>query len=359
MKTIDRFIVREFIRYFIYATSILVFLYIIIDLFEDLGKFIEKNVSVPSLIKYYLLITPSYIVLLMPVGGLMALFCVLGFMTRHREIIALKSAGISIWRLFTPIFTIGLILVIASFIFNETVTVRANYKWAEVKMVEVDKRPRPSQRVRRNFFYYGDENRIFFIKQINTQSKQMHGFTILELGPQLKVKRRIDGELGQWADIWTMYKVTVRDFSKDTTERISHFDSLRMDEIKEKPDDFMKETKMLDQLNILDLSRYIQKKTRAGEDVAKEKVELNYRFSFPFINLILLLLGFPLSLILRRGGVAFGIGLGIIFAFTYWGLIQTFRAYGYAHIINPFLSAWVPNFIFMGAGFILLIATRK
>jgi len=360
MKTIDRFITREFARNFIYATLILVFLYIIIDLFEDLGKFIEKNVAVISLVKYYALISPYYIVLLMPVGALMATFLVLGFMTRYREVIALKSAGVSVWRLFMPILGIGIALVVGSFIFNETITVRANHKFAEVKTIEIDKRPKPSQRIRRNFFYYGENDRIFYIRQLGAAEGELFNFVIWELGPKQRIKKRFDADLAKWQNtVWTAYRVTVREFLADTAEKITRHDSLRLEDISEKPVDFMKEVKPLDQANVLELANFIRRKKKAGDDASKEKVELNYRISFPFINLILLLLGFPLSLILRKGGVAFGIGLGLLFAFTYWGLIQTFRAYGVANVVNPILAAWIPNAVFLAAGIILLVTTRK
>lgn len=360
MKILDRFLAREFAKYFFYSTAVLVFLYIVIDLFEDLGKFIEKNVAVFSLIKYYVLLTPSYTILLMPVGALLATFLVFGFMTRHREVIALKSSGLTIWRLFTPLCIIGLSLVALSFVLNETVTVWANGKWDEVRQIEIDKRPRPDRRARRNFFYSGENSRIFYIRQLNAAEGKIHDFTIWELAANLKIKRRIDGRVGSWNQSgWTFFNVTTREFYSDTIEIIKQYDSLKVVDITERPKDFLRVVKPLEQSTFLELLTFIKKKTRAGEDVSKEKVELNYRFSFPFINLILLLLGFPLSLQLRKGGVAFGIGLGLIFAFTYWGLIQTFKAYAVAGIVEPFLSAWIPNLIFLSVGLVLLATTKK
>ncbi len=360
MKTLDRFLTKEFAKYFIYANMILVFIYIVIDLFEDLGKFIEKNVAIFSLIKYYFFITPSYIILLMPVGAMLSIFLLFGFMNRNREIIAIKSAGITVWRLFQPISIIGLSLVIFSFTFNEIITVWANEQFDLVKQIEIDKRPRSQIRPRRNFFYYGENNRIFFIRQIYPDKNELVNFTIWEHGDSLKIQKRVDAQIGKWDESgWTVYKVTIRDFQTDTTETVIYYDSLKLTGIREKPDDFLKQIKPLLQSNILTLLSTIKKKTRAGEDIATERVELNYRLSFPFINLILIMLGFPLSLILRKGGVAFGIGIGLLCAFTYWGLIQTFKVYGTANIISPFLSAWIPNLLFIVAGIILIITTKK
>jgi lipopolysaccharide export system permease protein len=93
--------------------------------------------------------------------------------------------------------------------------------------------------------------------------------------------------------------------------------------------------------------------------VAKENVELNYRFSFPLITLILLLICLPISMVLRKGGIAIGLGLSIVLAFVYWGLIQSCRAYGYAGIMTPVIAAWLPNIIFTVFGIISILGIRR
>jgi len=81
-------------------------------------------------------------------------------------------------------------------------------------------------------------------------------------------------------------------------------------------------------MNFLQIYKFVNKKTRAGENVTEEKVELNYRFSYPIITMIILLITLPLSVVLKRGGIAIGLGISIVLAFVYWGAIQSCRAYG-------------------------------
>ena len=42
----------------------------------------------------------------------------------------------------------------------------------------------------------------------------------------------------------------------------------------------------------------------------------------------------------------FGLGLGLLLSFLYWGAIQTSRAFGTSHVIGTALSAWLPNIVF-------------
>lgn len=112
-------------------------------------------------------------------------------------------------------------------------------------------------------------------------------------------------------------------------------------------------------MNFIEIYRFVQKRTRAGENVAKEEVELNYRFSYPIITIIILLITLPLSVVLKKGGIAIGLGISVALAFTYWGLIQSCRAYGVAGLIDPLLAAWFPNILFGIVGIILIFKVPR
>jgi lipopolysaccharide export system permease protein len=135
--------------------------------------------------------------------------------------------------------------------------------------------------------------------------------------------------------------------------------AVNMPELVEKPSDFMKRSKPVEEMSILEIYRYVKKRARAGEDVAKEEVELNYRFSFPLITVILLIICLPLSVALKKGGVAIGLGISIILAFVYWGLIQSCRAYGVAGLMPPILAAWLPNMIYAFIAVVMALGIKR
>jgi lipopolysaccharide export system permease protein len=153
--------------------------------------------------------------------------------------------------------------------------------------------------------------------------------------------------------------VTVRDFDTLGNELLQVIPRMKMGMLAEKPGDFMRRTRPIEEMNFLDIYRFVRKRSRAGENVAKEQVELNYRFSFPLITVILLVICLPLALVLRRGGVAIGLGISIVLAFIYWGLIQSCRAYGYAGEMEPVLAAWLPNIIFAFIAGMMVLGIRR
>jgi lipopolysaccharide export LptBFGC system permease protein LptF len=153
--------------------------------------------------------------------------------------------------------------------------------------------------------------------------------------------------------------VTQREFDTLGNETIQEHDRLTLTTLSEKPGDFLRRTKPLEEMNFLEIANFISKRSRAGQDVAEEKVELYYRFSYPIITIIVLLITLPLSVVLKRGGIAIGLGISIIIAFVYWGMIQTCRAYGVAGVMDPVIAAWLPNIFFGAVGIVMIFRVPR
>ncbi|UCC11138.1 MAG: LptF/LptG family permease [candidate division WOR-3 bacterium] len=360
MKIIHRYILKDFFRYLVLCLSVLVFIYIIINLFDNLGKFLAKNAQFNDIIIYYLYLTPSYLVLLIPVASIMAIFFVFGMMTKHKELIAVKTSGCNVNNLFIVILIAGCIISAFSFAFQETVGVWAQARMYEHKQVKIDKRPRRSETRRRNFFYYGENHWVYFIRMYDSTIKQMTEVILWQISQDNRIIKRLDAEHAVYKDsAWHFSVVTARDFDKLGNETIHEYDRLIITALSEKPDDFLRRTKPLEEMNFSEITNFIRKRSRAGQDVAEEKVELNYRFSYPIITIIVLLITLPLSVVLKRGGIAIGLGISIVIAFLYWGMIQTCRAYGVAGVMNPIIAAWLPNIIFATVGVFMIFKVPR
>jgi lipopolysaccharide export system permease protein len=280
-------------------------------------------------------------------------------MTKYREIIALKSQGMDINNLFLLIIITGIFISVSTFIFQETVVVWAQARLTRHRAEKIDKRPLPSATVRHNFFYYGEKNWIYYIKEFNPKDSTLKNVMLWKVDQQRHITKRIDAHSAKFINFWQFKDVTVREFDSLDNEHINYYPVLDLPELKETPNDFSRIPKPMEEMNFIELSGFVRRRLRAGEDVAKERVELNYRFSFPFITLILILICLPISVVLRRGGVAIGLGISIVLAFIYWGFIQSCRAYGYAGIMHPVLSAWLPNIIFGIFGLISFFGIRR
>ncbi len=359
MKIINSYVLKMFLHYLVICLGVLVFIYVIINLFDNLGKFLARNVAGIDIFIYYFYLIPSYIVLLIPVASIMAVFFVFGIMAKNRELLALKTSGMNINQLFFLILSVGVILIFFTFIFQETVGVWAQTRMFEHKQAKIDKRPRRRSLRRSNFFYYGEDNWVYFIRSFDGNSRVITNLILWQISKKSQIKKRIDATRGVYRNGWILQNVTVREFDSLGNESLNVYPQLAMPQLKEKPEDFLRRIKPLEEMNFLELIHYVRKRSRAGQDVIKERVELNYRFSYPLITLIVLLIALPISVVLKRGGIAIGLGISIVLAFVYWGVIQSCRAYGVAGLMDPITSAWLPNIIFGILGGILMLRVRR
>ena len=359
MSIINRYVLKQFARYMIFCLGISIFIYIVINLFDNLGKFLAKNATALDIMIYYLYLTPSYAILLIPVASMIAVFLVFGIMTKNREMLVLKTSGLSINELFRLFILTGVVIAAATFVFQETVGVWAQGKLIEHEQTRINRRPVRSQSWRRNFFYYGEKNWIYHIRKFDGRSNTLDQVVLWQIAEDNRIKQRIDSPFGRYDGVWVFENATVRQFDTLDQEQVTKHNQLQMPELAEKPSDFLKKIKPAEEMNFMEIAAFVNKRQRAGQDVVAEKVELNYRFSYPIITIILLLITLPISVVLRRGGIAVGLGISVGLSFVYWGFIQSSRAYGVAGILSPVLAAWLPNIVFGIFGIILLLKAPR
>ncbi len=355
MKILDRHLLKELVKFALIAVTSVVVIYLLIDLFEELGYFTGRKVSLLVILLYYFYSLPSAISLLYPVSMVLAVFMVYGQLTRNRELHALESAGVSLLRLFAPAIGLGLASIVIYLGANELITIPFNARLTDLRRQKIERRQTSDVQKRQNLYFVGEEGRVFYIRELSSDGV-MKNFEVSELGADRSVKRRFDVAEAVWRDgAWFGRGVDVRTFDALGGEMLEHHDSLRLDVIRETPADFASNSRPVEETSTRALRSFITRMKRAGENVAREEVEYYYRFSYSLIGLVVVLLGLPLSVRLRRGGVMFGLGLGLLLSFMYWGAIQTSRAFGTSHVISTALAAWLPNIVFGTFALILVL----
>jgi lipopolysaccharide export system permease protein len=112
-------------------------------------------------------------------------------------------------------------------------------------------------------------------------------------------------------------------------------------------------------MNYTDLQEFIENQRRAGQDVSRWLVEYHFKLAFPFASIIMVLFGVPFASSKPRAGVALGFGIALAVAFIYLIFMKTSQVFGYNGDLNPFLTAWLANLIFLVAGIFNLFRVQK
>ena len=248
MSIVNRYVLKQFLRYLIICLGISIFIYIVINLFDNLGKFLAKNATVLDILVYYLYLTPSYAILLIPVASMIAVFLVFGIMTKHREMLVLKTSGLSIVSLFYLFLITSVVIAAGTFVFQETVGVWAQARLIEHEQTKINRRPVRPYSWRRNFFYYGENNWLYYVRKFDARINTLDNVVLWQTAEDNRIKQRIDAPLGRYDDIWIFEGVTVRKFDTSGQEEVSKYQVLKMPELQEKPSDFLKRINVMEKI---------------------------------------------------------------------------------------------------------------
>ena len=123
MKKIDLYILREFLTTFIIVSIFFTLISLIVDVFENLNRFIDNEVSANILFDYYKASLPSMVSVTIPVSCLVSSVFTYGMMIQRKEWLVFKSSGLSLYRLSTPVLLLGLLLSIGSFYFDNSIVI--------------------------------------------------------------------------------------------------------------------------------------------------------------------------------------------------------------------------------------------
>lgn len=87
---------------------------------------------------------------------------------------------------------------------------------------------------------------------------------------------------------------------------------------------------------------------------SKYLVEMHKKIAMPVSAIIFVLIGAPLGMIVRRGGLGTSGGISLAFFLIYWGILMTGERLADRLLMAPWLAMWSGNIIFAALGMILV-----
>jgi len=358
LKILDRYILRSFLTFVGWAFLGFLILFYVVDVVENVDKFIDKGAGLIDVIYYYMAYTPFVLVLVSPIALLLAANFVCGSLSRHREIVAVRSGTISTLRAGLPIIAVGLLWSVGIMLFGELVLPRTNALHERIKEERINQRRAQTTRVR-NLLYLGEDGNVYSVGSLDPQRARGTDILIVSFGADDRVSRMIRAREARYErGRWTLYDGHIYSFGNDSAAEYTRFTEKTLP-LRETPEDLAKRRANPDEMGFFELRKFISRVQRAGGDPIRERTDLLMKVSFPFINFIILLFGVPLALRVRRSGFVMGFAQSLTIGFLYFGAIRIGQVLGYNGTLSPFLAATMGNIIFGSAGLVLFVSMRE
>ncbi|MFH0947912.1 MAG: LptF/LptG family permease [Elusimicrobiota bacterium] len=375
MKIIDKYITVSFLKSLLFAVVVFSFIICITYIFDRLSTVFKLGAPISLFILSMGYSFPCWLSLIFPVASLLAVLFSIGDLARNNEITALRTSGLSIWRISLPVIFAGVILSTFFAFFDNTVLVQSNKKYLSVWKYKIKKQSYP-QNEGFNIVQI-EKDKIFSAKFIDGNKEKITWLILLQLDEKMNLKEKITAREATMTDKGLeLTDSTVANFTSDnfTLLEMSHRDTVSLTgfivkefphkiiQFAKKPSEFIRlwrTKKNPDEMSYSEISDLIIRLDKSGIPSHQEQVHKHSKLAKPVAILIMILLGIPFATKVAKTAKVFSFAVSIWTGFLYWGTVSLFLAMGMNRTINPLSAAWLPNILFLFIAGILIYKTEK
>jgi lipopolysaccharide export system permease protein len=355
VRALDRYVFVEFWKIFVTTALGFPILVNIIDLTDNLDKYLGQHLSMGRIALSYLYWLPDSMFMVLPAAVLFATVFAIGALTRHSEITAAKASGISFYRFIAPIFVGAVIATVLGLVLGEIAPI-TNRKRLDI--LQANRVNLSSDRY--NFAYAADRGRVYKVGALHLTEPSIEGMVIERKGngPDYPTYVVSANSARYKNGRWVLQKGAMHVIPDTLHNMTFSFDSLVDRHFTELPKQLTLTQKAPTDMGFRELGRFITSMERSGAEVNELRVERMLKIAIPVTSIVILLFGAPLATSTQRGGAAYGIGLSLATTVIFLMLIQLTKGIGGKGMIPADLAAWLPSIIFGVVGIFLFARVR-
>jgi LPS export ABC transporter permease LptG/LPS export ABC transporter permease LptF len=361
-RLLDLYVSRQYVTMIVLSLVGLVGLYYIGTVVDMSEKLFKGRADSHLLGLYLWYATPRFLSYAVPAATLVAVLGTIGGLTRSSELTVMRSCGISLYRAALPLVALALVWSGFLFLLQERVMASSNKKADEL---EDTIRDRPHHTVNvANRTWLAANGRVYYYAAFEPAPKpQIHNLTIFETARRpYRLTRQTFAKLAVCLDRvcksgnWNAQNGWVQQFASTTRTTQSAFKArpVTLNPVK----DFTLAQVDPSSMTVGELLDYIKRSKASGFGVAADEVNLQGKFAFPAVTLVMTFLAIPFGVTTGRRGALYGIGLAIVLSVAYWLFTAFFFAAGSAGLLPAVLAAWATNVLFSALALYMVLTVR-
>ena len=361
----DEYVLKQFISVFALVLITFVMLMLLFTFFELLGAIIRNHASLLLVGDYLVNLTPSMVYTITPLSVLIAVLVVFGLLNRSSELTAMKSAGVSLYRVVLPVLVIASLLATSLFLFDQFYLPKANRRQQALRNIIKGKPAQTVEHPGENWIFGiqkpGGPEHMFYYQFFDAAHDSFANISVFEFDPgTFSISKRIFATSAYWQprlNQWVFENGWVRTFNGAEVSNFQPFTVDTFSEIHEGPQYFKTEEMPSSEMSFDELASYIHELQQSGFDTIRLRVQLIRKLAYPLITLVMAILAVPFAVSMGRRGSLAGIGIAIGVAIAYFIVDGTFEAMGNVNLLPAMLAAWSPDVVFALIGGYLLLRT--
>ncbi len=357
MKKLDWYIIRKFLGTFFFSIVLILSIAIVFDLTEKIDDFFENQVPTKEIIlDYYLPFIPYYTNMFSSLFIFISVIFFTSKLAGNSEIIAMMSAGVSYHRLMLPYFASAAFLFLFTFYLGGYVIPPATGKMLNF----TDKYIKHfTSENARNVQMEVEPGTILYIESFQKRSDMGYRVSLEHFdGKTLTSRITADRIRYDSAYNWHLENYIRRDFEgmREQMTRGTRLDTI----IPIQPYELFITAEQAQEMTNPELREYMEKQAKRGAgNIQAFETEYHKRWASPIGAFIMTLLGVTMSSKKVRGGMGKNLGIGIVLTAAYILFSTVSTTFSVNGVMSPFMSAWLPNFVFLAIGLCLYIRAQR
>lgn len=322
-----------------------------------MDDFFENQVPTKEIIlDYYLPFIPYYTNMFSSLFIFISVIFFTSKLAGNSEIIAMMAAGVSYHRLMLPYFVSATFLFLFSFYLGGYVIPPATGKMLNFTDKYIEHFTSENAR---NVQMEVDPGTILYIESFQKRSNMGYRASLEHFdGKTLTSRITADRIRYDSAYCWHLENYIRRDFEgmREQMTRGARLDTI----IPIQPYELFITAEEAQQMTNTELRDYMEKQAARGAgNIQAFETEYHKRWASPIGAFIMTLLGVTMSSKKVRGGMGKNLGIGIVLTAAYILFSTVSTTFSVNGVMSPFMSAWLPNFIFLAIGIVLYIRAQR
>ncbi len=364
MKTLDRYLIRELIIPSLIGQFAVVLMLTGTVLYNNAGIFLSYHIAASDVARVVVYFLPYLIHMTMPVATAIAASLAVSRLTRDSEITVMRSSGISLKRIFLPIFIIGLVLSVLDFFLGENLVPLSN-RQMEATLASISRNLHYLVPQERTWVESPDHRYIAYVGRMVLAKNGVQTYNVMigQIGDSAdnSLPRIAFAKWGTYRNgIWDLHDVFVHNYLHNGLEEQFIKAKQWIINFRIAEQNFILIQLQLpfysssSTMSFSQLGHRLVEERKAGGVNPNDLLDYYFKLSVPFSCLVFAICCPPLSLRFARTGNFTGVLLSIILVFVYWNTMLLSKILGYQGLLPPLIAAWSQDILFVLAGLVVL-----
>lgn len=363
-KTATLYILKEILPIFFIGLMTFTLILLMDKILKLIELIVNRGGSLSDVLMLFLFISPSFLIITIPVSVLLGTLLTFGRLSSDSEITAFKASGMSLYQLFFPIsiFALATFLLTSLLVFYGLPWGNRGFKATLYRLIQSKADIEIKERVFNDAF----SGLVVYVDRVPLQGNHMEGILIYDQREKGKsitilakegfivnnpesqeiILRLRSGDIHRFEpEAHTFQKITFDTYDLKL-ELAKTFAAI--------------EKKLKDwEMSIDDIRKKMEETKRTGGNTTPYEIELHKRYAIPFTCIVFALIGVPLGIQPHRSGRSYGFILSIFILIAYYVSLTASEILAARKIIPAFSAGWAPNLLFSGLGIYLLVKTAS